>query len=72
MGRPPTRQKALRDGFYLEIRNRKAKSGIKIRRDTEENMLNALKEYEKTKDVIVLGEFKKGKPVKKTDSGKKG
>lgn len=35
-------------------------------------MLNALKEYEKTKDVIVLGEFKKGKPVKKTDSGKKG
>lgn len=64
MGRPRTKPKKLRDGFYLEIRNRNATTGIKIRRDTEEQMLNAIKEYEKTKVVIVLGEFKNGKVVK--------
>ncbi|OQX78922.1 MAG: hypothetical protein B6D61_04505 [Bacteroidetes bacterium 4484_249] len=63
MGRPPTRPKKLRDGFYIEIRNKGAKTGIKLRRDTEEQMLSAIKEYEKIKEVIVLGEFKKGKMV---------
>jgi hypothetical protein len=66
MGRPPTRPKALRDGFYIEIRNKGAKTGIKIRRDNKEQMLNAIKEYEKIKDVIVLGEFRKGKMVNTT------
>ena len=63
MGRPPTRPKKLRDGFYIEIRNKDAKSGIKIRRDTRQEMLSAVKEYEKTKDVIVLGEYKDGKAI---------
>jgi hypothetical protein len=63
MGRPPTRSKALRDGFYIEIRNKGAKTGIKIRRDNKEQMLSAIKEYEKIKDVIVLGEFRNGKMV---------
>ena len=66
MGRPPTRPKELRDGFYIEIRNKRAKTGIKIRRDTKKEMLRAIKEYGKTKDVIVLGEFKNGKPVDST------
>ncbi|MBL4656323.1 MAG: hypothetical protein COA57_10610 [Flavobacteriales bacterium] len=64
MGRPPTRPKELRDGFYIEIRNKGSKTGVKIRRDTKEQMVIAIKEYEKTKDVVVLGEFKKGKSVK--------
>ncbi|MEE4259087.1 MAG: hypothetical protein V2I62_04955 [Bacteroidales bacterium] len=63
MGRPPTRPKKLRDGFYIEIRNKDAKSGIKIRRDTKKEMLSAIKEYEKTKDVVVLGEYKDGKAI---------
>ena len=63
MGRPPTKPKKLRDGFYIEIRNKNSKTGIKIRRDTKEQMLSSIKEYEKTKDVIVLGEYKNGKPV---------
>lgn len=63
MGRPPTRPKDLRDGFYLEIRNKGSKTGIKLRRDTREQMLSAVKEYKKTKEVTVLGEYKKGKPV---------
>lgn len=64
MGRPPTRPIDFRDGFYIEIRNKGAQTGIKIRRDTKEEMLAAVKEYEKSKDVIVLGEYKKGKKAK--------
>ena len=65
MGRPPTRPKELRDGFYIEIRNKGSKTGIKLRRDTKELMLQAVKEYGRTKEVVVLGEFIKGKPVDK-------
>ncbi len=65
MGRPSTKPKKLRDGFYIEVRNKNSKTGIKIRRDTKEQMLSSIKEYEKTKDVIVLGEFINGKPVDK-------
>ena len=64
MGRPPTKPKELRDGFYIEVRNKNSKTGIKIRRDDKKQMLSSIKEYEKTKEVIVLGEFKNGKPVK--------
>lgn len=63
MGRPSTRPRDLKDGFYIEIRNKGSKTGIKIRRDTREQMLTAIKEYEKSKDVVVLGEYVKGKPV---------
>ena len=61
MGRPATKPTKLKDGFYIEVRNKGSRSGIKIRRDTKEAMLIAIKEYEKVKDVIVLGEFKNGK-----------
>ena len=63
MGRPPTKAKELRDGFYIEIRNRNSKTGVKIRRDNKDQMLRAVKEYEKSKDVIVLGKFENGKAV---------
>ena len=65
MGRPPTRPLDLRDGFYIEIRNRGSRTGIKIRRDNEKQMEFAIKEYEKNKDVIVLGEYKNGKALNK-------
>jgi hypothetical protein len=65
MGRPPTRPLDLRDGFYIEIRNRGSRTGIKIRRDNKKQMEFAIKEYEKSKDVIVLGEYKNGKPLNK-------
>ncbi len=64
MGRPPTRPKKLKDGYYLEVRNTGSNSGIKIRRDTEEEMMVAVKDYEKSKDVIILGESINGKFVK--------
>ncbi|MBT8298057.1 MAG: hypothetical protein KJO52_06955 [Maribacter sp.] len=65
MGRPATKPTELRDGFYIEIRNRGSKAGVKIRRDTKELMLMAIKEYEKSKDVIVIGEVSKGKILDK-------
>ncbi|MDE3741920.1 hypothetical protein [Maribacter polysaccharolyticus] len=61
MGRPATKPTELRDGFYIEIRNRGSKTGVKIRRDTKEQMLMAIDEYEATKDVVVIGEVSKGK-----------
>ena len=65
MGRPATKPTELRDGFYIEIRNRGSKAGVKIRRDTKEQMLMAIKEYEKSKDVVVIGEVSKGKILDK-------
>ncbi|HFB62037.1 MAG TPA: hypothetical protein ENJ69_03540, partial [Bacteroidetes bacterium] len=62
-GRPPTRPKKLRDGFYIEVRNKGAKTGIKIVRNTREEMLKAIKDYSKTKEVVILGESKNGKWV---------
>lgn len=63
MGRPPTKPKSLRDGWYIEVRNKGSKSGIKIRRDTEKELEAAIAEYSRTKEVIILGESIKGKFV---------
>jgi hypothetical protein len=70
MGRPATKPTKLKDGFYLEIRNKGSKSGIKIRRDDEKSMLIAAKDYERVKDVVILGEFINGKPVSKAKKQK--
>ena len=68
MGRPPTKPKKLRDGFYIEIRNKGSKSGIKIRRDNKEQMLDAIKEYEKIKGKDVTKKEKvKDKYTSKTE-----
>ncbi len=68
MGRPSTKPKKLKDGFYLEVKNQGAKSGIKIRRDTYEELMLAKKDFERTKEVKVLGEMKSDKWV--TDKSK--
>jgi len=61
MGRPASKPKDLRDGFYIEVRNKNKSTGVKIRRDTKEQLITAIEEYKETKDVIVLGESKNGK-----------
>jgi hypothetical protein len=71
MGRPPTRPKKLKDGYYIEVRNTGATSGIKIRRDTEDEMMLAVKDYEKSKEVVILGESVNGKFVNDSKSVKK-
>ncbi len=65
MGRPPTKPKQLRDGWYIEVRNKGASSGIKIVRETKEQMMMAVDEYKRTKEVIILGESKNAKFVSK-------
>ena len=63
MGRPATKPTQLKDGFYIEVRNRGSRNGIRLRRDSKKGMLAAVKEYERVKDVVVLGEYKNGKQV---------
>ena len=63
MGRPPILPKKKKDGWYIEVRNKGAKSGMILIRDTEVAMFQAAKQYETTKDVIIMGEHKNGKKV---------
>lgn len=63
MGRPSTKPKDLKDGYYIEVRNKNQKSGIKIRRDTESQLLMAIDEYKVNKEVIVLGKQENGKMI---------
>lgn len=65
-GRPPTKPSVLKDGFYLEVRNRATDpgTGVKIWKGTNEEMLAAVEEYRKIKLVIILGAYKNGKPLK--------
>ncbi|HEY9009138.1 hypothetical protein [Ohtaekwangia sp.] len=72
MGRPPVLPKKKKDGFWLEIRNKGAKSGGTILiRDTYEAMMQAARQYEITKDVVILGEHRNGKKVEDSTSRKK-
>mgnify|MGYP007006708527 CR=1 FL=1 len=61
MGRPSTKPKDLRDGYYIEVRNKNQKSGVKIRRDTISQLQLAIDEYKESKDVVILGKSEKGK-----------
>ncbi len=65
MGRPATRPAKLKDGFYIEVRNKGDKSGIKIRRDNRAAMLEAVSEYRRIKDITILGESKNDKWLEK-------
>jgi len=71
MGRPPTLPLKKKDGWYLEIRNKGAKTGTVLIRESEEAMLLAAKMYQNTKDVILLGEHRNGKPVDNSEKKKK-
>lgn len=61
MGRPSTKPKDLKDGYYIEVRNKSQKSGIKIRRDTRTQLQMAINEYKGNKEVVVLGKQVNGK-----------
>ncbi len=60
MGRPATKPAKLRDGFYIEVKNQGG-NGILVRRDTREQMLMAVEDYSRTKEVEVLGEMRNDK-----------
>ena len=70
MGRPPILPKKKKDGWYIEIRNKGAKTGTILIRDSYEAMMQAAKQYEMTKDVILLGEHRNGKKVEEVKKKK--
>lgn len=63
MGRPATKPKKLKDGYYIEIKNKGDKSGIKVYSPTKMQMQRAIKMYERSKEIVILGESKNGKWV---------
>jgi hypothetical protein len=63
MARPSTRGVKLKNGFYIEVRNKGAHSGVKIRRDSFEAAQLALDNYSKMHDVHYIGEIENGKVV---------
>mgnify|MGYP000079358769 CR=1 FL=1 len=70
MGRPATKPAKLKDGYYIELRNKGASSGIRIQRDTKEQMEHAMIDYKKTKEVIILGQVINGKYVNEKKKAK--
>jgi LDH2 family malate/lactate/ureidoglycolate dehydrogenase len=61
MARPATKEVKLRSGFYIEVRQKGAPKGIKIRRDTYPEIQRAIKQYENAYSVHYIGEVRKGK-----------
>ena len=61
MGRPVTREIKLKDGFYIEVKSKGAQKGIKIRRDSYDEIQYAMRQYKNAYDVQYLGEMKGGK-----------
>jgi len=71
MGRPPILPKKKKDGWYIEVRNKGARTGMILIRDSQQAMMQAAKQYETTKDVIILGEHRNGKKVEDKATRKK-
>lgn len=61
MGRPSTKPTDLKDGYYIEVKNKNQKSGVKIRRETRSQILMAINEYKGIKEVVILGKQENGK-----------
>ena len=71
IGRPATKEKKLKDGWYIRVSNKGMSSGIKIWSRDEEDMNRAIKRYERSKDINVLGECVNGKFTKDKKPKKK-
>jgi len=70
-GRPPTKKVELKEGFYIELRNKDSNSPIKLRRNSKPEIEMAIKQYEKSKIVTYLGQVKGGKWMDGKNQGKK-
>ena len=62
-GRPSTKPARLKDGFYVEIKNKGASNKIMMRSDDRDGMMDIVRKYQAIKDVTVLGEHKNDKWV---------
>jgi hypothetical protein len=71
MGRPAVVPIKKKDGWWIEVRNKGAKTGLILIRESQQAMMQAVKQYETTKDVIILGEHKNGKKVEDKEKERK-
>ena len=71
MGRPAVVPIKKKDGWWIGVRNKGAKTGLILIRESQQAMLQAVKQYETTKDVIILGEHKNGKKVEDKEKERK-
>lgn len=71
MARPATRSVNLKDGFYIELRRSGESKGMKVHRDSLEELDQAIKKYEPNYDVVVIGKVVKGKIVEHTRTSNK-
>ena len=69
-GRPTTRDKGLRNGFYIELRDKPSSKPIRIMRDSHEQAMLALTQFE-NKIVKYLGEVKDNYWVDGENKGQK-
>ena len=69
-GRPTTRDKGLRNGFYIELRDKPSSKPIRIMRDSHEQAMLALTQFE-NKIVKYLGEVKDNYWVDGDNKGQK-
>lgn len=70
-GRPSTKPARLKDGFYVEIKNKGASSKIMMRSDDRDGMMDIVRKYQAIKDVTVLGEHRNDKWVGETTATRK-
>ncbi len=70
-GRPATKPARLKDGFYVEIRNKGANAKIMMRSDDRKGMMDIVKKYEAIKDVTILGEHKNDRWISESVAAKK-
>lgn len=54
----------LKNGFYIEVSDMGAKTGMKIRSESKMAMEDIANRYAKYKKVSILGEYKDGIPFK--------
>lgn len=61
MARPAVKEVKLKNGYYIEISSGNTQKGIKIRRDSFEQIQSMIRFYEGSYVVRYLGEVENGK-----------
>ena len=70
-GRPVTKPAKLKEGFYVELKNKGSNSPVKVRRESMAEIEMLIKQYEKIKVATYLGELRAGKWLDGKNNGKK-
>jgi len=70
-GRPVTKPAKLKEGFYVELKNKGSSSPVKVRRESMAEIEMLIKQYEKIKVATYLGELRAGKWLDGKNKGKK-